>query len=781
MISPILPLGRKIEKIENTGNVVFMTSEAGTTRIMILSEDTIRVSFSEDGSFDKEQGINLNITAADCFKVYEEGCFYRIDTKAVSVRVDKKTGVVSFYKNEKLLMKESETHLKTVEKYDVFRLKKGGKIVTEDINTADGIKKHVVSAEREFYKSLNHTKTFFEFSEDEKIYGLGQYEEGIWDYRGSTRYLHQANKHIAMPVFVSSKGYGVFFTTMSPAVFSDTHYGSYFYTEADYYADYIFTAPDSFDLITKRIRGLAGSAAILPKWAFSYVQSRERYENQQEILDTAAEFKKRNIPLGCIVLDWLSWEDGMWGQKSFDKKRFPDVPGMIKKLNDQGTHFCMSIWPSVDEKCENYKELNDLSLLLPGTNIVDAYCEEGRKVYWQQADRGLASNGVESWWCDSSEPLTPEWESVIEPNPEEKYRRFVECCRDSLYIEKGNAYGMYHAKGMYEGSREQYPNRRVLNLTRNGYLGSHKFGTILWSGDISASYDVFKKQIVEGLQLAICSNAYWTLDIGAFFVKNGKHWYWNGDYDDTLDNFGYRELYTRWLQYGTFLPMFRSHGTDACREPWNFGEEGSIFYDAIVKSIRLREKLMPYIYSLGMKVSLKDEMFIKPLFYSFPKDEKSYGIKDEFMVGDEILVCPVTEPMFYDKAGKEINNNKRKADVYLPLGTEWYDYFTGKKYAGGQVIEADAPIDHIPVFVKAGSIIPEKEGEEVVAHIYPGNSAVYELFEDSGEGYSVESGDYSVTTITWDEQNEKADVSVSDNKKYASEIKILVHNKNGEN
>lgn len=774
MISPIIPKSRRIEEVFSKNGSAFFVSESGTLRITVLFEDVFRISFSEDGVFDERQGDYLNIPAGKDFTIFDTDEFYEVKTKFNKVTVNKSFGSVAYEKDERLLFSEDPLKQRTLEKFDAYRLKKDGKIVTEDIQTADGIKKHVVNAEREYYKTLCHTKTFFNFDKDERIYGLGQYEEGVWNYRNITRYIHQANKQIGMPVFVSSNCYGVLFTTMSPAIFSDTAYGSYMYTEADYYSDYILIAPDSFEEITKRIRLLTGRASMLPKWAYSYVQSRERYENQQEILDIAAEFKRRNIPLGCIVLDWLSWEDGMWGQKSFDKKRFPNVKTMVKTLNEQGTHFMLSIWPSVDEKCENYAELKKLDLLLPGTNIVDAYSKEGRSAYWEQAKRGLVEEGVEAWWCDSSEPLTPEWEHVVEPVPEEKFRSFVSCCNDSLYIEKGNGYGLFHAKGMYEGSRKDYPERRVVNLTRNGYFGSQQYGAVLWSGDISTSYDTFRKQIVAGLQMAICGNPYWTLDIGAFFVKNGMHWYWSGEYDNTHKDLGFRELYTRWLQYGTFLSMFRSHGTDAEREPWFFGEEGSMFYDAIVASIRLREKLMPYIYSVGADVVFNDGMFVKPAFY-FCKNEKLLDECTEFVVGDSLLVCPVTYPMYYDKNSKEINNTKRALNVYLPDGCDWYDYYTGIKYAGGQTVEADAPIDRIPLFVKAGGIVPEVFSEGIKVNIYPGADGEFSLYEDAGDGYGYEKGDYHISKIIWNDASKEATVKEQGNSAYASKLFINVY------
>lgn len=772
MLTPVLRKDRRIESIEEHNGQIFLKSQRGTLRIIPLFEDTFRVSYSEEDFFDENQGDYLLWPQIKEARVSESESVILIEMKETTVVVDRYTSAVSLLKNGKLLFTESSKE-RNMEKFDAFRLKAGGKIETEDVKTADGVKKHVVSAEREYYKSLYRTRLFLEFSKGEKIFGLGQYEEGVWDYRGTTRYIHQANKQISMPLLVSSKGYGVMLTTKSPSIFSDTQYGTYLYTTADYYMDYIVTAPGCFEDIISNVRALTGSAAMLPRWAYSYVQSKERYETQDEIVEVAKRFVKEKIPVGCIVLDWFSWEEGMWGQKTFDASRFYDVPKMVEELHKRNIHFMMSIWPAVDEKSENYSEFNKAGLLLPGTNVYDAFSKEGRDMYWDQVMRGLASKGVESFWCDSSEPITPEWEKDFELTPEDKFFEFMKRCEDSLYVDKGNAYGYYHAKGLFEGYTKAFPGKRLVNLTRSGYFGSAQFGAVLWSGDISASWDVYNKQIIAGQQFAMCSGAYWTLDIGAFFVKQGLQWYWDGKYQDTNENYGYRELYTRWLQYGAFLSMFRSHGTDVSREPWNFGKKGEMFYDAIVGAIKLRESLMPYIYSLGADVSRKNKMFIKPLFFRF-KDKECFKYNKQFMMGDSIMVCPVTKPMYFLEKGQQLPENDRMIDVYLPSDCGWYDYYTGVYYEGGQVIKAYAPIDRIPLYVPVGSIIPTTLEGKCVVNVYPGSSVCYELYSDSGDGYECENGEYAITRICWNEVAKKAVIEVTGKSEYAPMITVKV-------
>lgn len=759
MLTPVKAPKRSIDSYKKEEGLAYLYSEFGTTRIGFYEGNCVRVSFTEGREFKEGQGEYMTLSAPKSFSAQEYKSEYKLSSGELEVSVDKATGAVSYYKKGTLLFSEDPLQEKMLSKFDALRLKKNGKIETMDIKTADGIKKRVVSAEREYYDSFYETRTHFVFDKDEAIYGLGQYEEGVFNHRGTTRYIHQANKQISLPVFVSSKGYGVMFTTMSPAIFSDTSYGTYIYTSADRYIDYFFMAPASYEDIVSDIRRMTGSAVMLPKWAYSYVQSKERYETEKEILKVADEFIKRDIPLGCIVLDWMSWEDGMWGEKIFDKKRFPHVKEMVKKLNDKGVHFMLSIWPSMNEKTQNYKEFAAKNLLLPGTNVYDAFDDKAGKLYFKQVKEGLLSEDVESFWCDSSEPITPEWEVREKPLPEALFAAFKERCMDSMYIDKGNGYGLYHAKNLYEGLRKERPDKRVLNLTRSGYYGSQSYGAVVWSGDISASWDVFNKQITAGLSLAMCGMAYWTLDIGAFFVKKGREWYWNGRYEDGADNFGYRELYTRWLQYGTFLSMFRSHGTDVSREPWNFGEKGEPFYDAIVASINLRETLMPYIYSVAASVSLKDKMFIKPLFFAFPKDKESYRDLKQFMVGDSLMVCPVTRPMYYDESGKAIKE-KKTITVWLPKGTEWVDYYTNTRYKGGQYVEVKATIDRIPLFVKAGSILPVMEKGRMYLNVYAGKNCSFDLYNDAGEGYGYEKGEYSLQCFKWDEKNSKLTMTV---------------------
>jgi alpha-D-xyloside xylohydrolase len=337
-----------------------------------------------------------------------------------------------------------------------------------------------------------------------------------------------------------------------------------------------------------------------------------------------------------------------------------------------------------------------------------------------------------------------------------------------MKAELTNSYGLFHARAIYEGQRGETEEKRVLNLTRNGYTGQQRYGAVLWSGDISADWTTMKRQIAAGLNFCASGIPYWTLDIGAFFVKKGVQWFWDGGYEQGYEDLGYRELFTRWFQYGCFLPMFRSHGTDFRRELWNFGEPGSMFYDALIKMNQLRYRLMPYIYSLAAKVWREDYTMFRLLAFDFPRDVKVNDIDDQFLFGDSLMICPVTQPMYYDKNSKPVENMVKTRQVYLPAGTGWYDFWTEQYYEGGQVITAAAPIDIIPVYVKAGSIIPMTDPMQYVdeipevrveVRVYPGRDAAYELYEDEGDSYRYEKGEYTITQLTWFEESRKLKIS----------------------
>lgn len=393
---------------------------------------------------------------------------------------------------------------------------------------------------------------------------------------------------------------------------------------------------------------------------------------------------------------------------------------------------------------------------------------------------GLQPYGVDAWWCDSSEPITPEWSRAEKPLPEKMYEEFLEQSQKMMPVDLGNAYGLFHAQGIYEGQRAEEQQKRVMNLTRSGYTGSQKYGTVLWSGDVFASWDNYKKQIAEGLSLCGSGLPYWTFDIGGFFVKSGKPWFWAGEYEDGCGDLGYRELFVRWFQMGALLPIFRNHGTDVRRELWQFGEPGSMFYDALIAANHLRYQLLPYIYSCAGMVWEADATMMRLLAFDFMDDKTALSIDDQYLFGSAFMVCPVTFPMYYGKKSKVLEGVPKAREVYLPAGTNWYDFWTDEKYEGGQSISVCADIQRIPLFVKAGSIVPMSgkqlkcTGELAEAgihiHVYTGEDAVYELYEDAGIDYGYEQGMFSKRKIEWKEKEQKLEIQPIENGKWTAPI-----------
>jgi len=741
-------------------NTLLLVTENGKIQISVYYNSIIRLRYTLSEHFSDMRSPGTVPWTESCpWSFTEDAAKITLSTAKLVLTVDKATSRFSYYDSTgRLLAREPAGGGKTLIPFDSYKYLVDENSAVEKIVTPDGVKEVISDARKVFDKKLYHTRLEFEWAEDEALYGLGQQEEGSLDLRGTRKYLNQANMKIAVPMLLSTRGYGILLDTYSPLIFNDNEYGSYLYNEAADELDYYFISGESFDEIIRGYRKLTGKAAMLPKWAFGYMQSQERFETQQEIIDTVMEYRRRKVPLDSIVLDWQSWEDGMWGQKSFDRRRFPDPEAMIRTLHENGVHFMISIWPNMCRETENYAEMKENGCLFRQSETYNAFDEKARSLYWKQAYEGLFSKGIDAWWCDSSEPVTPEWNSSFKPEPDQNYTNFYNTAKAWMDEAYTNAYALFHARAIYEGQRASTNEKRVVNLTRSGYTGQQRYGAILWSGDISAKWSTLEKQIPAGLNLCAAGLPYWTLDIGAFFVKKGDMWFWNGDFEGGCDDQGYRELYTRWLQFGAFLPVFRSHGTDTRREIWNFGEKGGMFYDAIAQAIELRYRLMPYIYSMAAMVTLKDYTMMRLLAFDFGEDKKVYGIRDQYMFGSALMVCPVTKPMYFGKDSAPLQNAARTREVYLPSGADWYDFWTEERYSGGKVIKAPAPLHIIPLFIKAGSIIPMAEAAQHSAAssesrltllVCPGADGSFTLYQDEQDNYNYENGAYSTVDIVW--------------------------------
>lgn len=775
MLYPTKDKSRIITEVTRRDNALFLVSEHGKHRIVPKSDRTIRISYTDREDFSAR--MKLGVIAEDTFadwSVEEKDDVILLKLPKLQVEINKETGSYTYYDGMgRLLLEETKKESKELQSFMTFTLSEEAKV--EEIQTADGKKKIVREASRIPAGEQYHTRLNLHFQQGEHLYGLGQYEEGFGSLRGQTVYAHQGNRQIAVPMLVSTLGYGILVDTYSPLIFSDTLHGSYFYSEVSEELDFYFINGGNMNGVIKEYRCLTGKASMLPKWAFGYLQSQERYETQEEVVSVASEYRRRGIGLDGIIQDWISWNDAKWGEKSFDTERYPKPEEMISKLHDMNVHFMLSIWANPGETSDDHKEFKETGLLLTADNCYNAYLPEARAMYWRQAKRGLFDKGVDAWWCDNSEPYAPEWTVSVKPEPSRLFEMFCKEAGSHIPALEMNSFALYHAMGVYEGQRSATDEKRVFNLTRSSYTGQQRFGTVLWSGDISATWDTLRRQIAAGLGLCAAGLPYWTVDIGAFFVKSGNMWYWKGDYENTSDDLGYAELFTRWYQWGAFLPIFRGHGTDCRRELWVF--ENTMFYDSLLAANRLRYELIPYIYSLAGRTWLEDESIMRYLAFDYPTDETACSVTDQYLFGDSLMVCPVTEPMYYGINSTPLQDTLKTRNVYLPNGL-WYDFYTNKLYNGGQWIEAEANISHIPVFVKAGAIIPMSEfigsatGKSIpdLIRIYPGADGKFKYYTDDGDGYGYEKGEYEYLTLTWNENQQKLVIP----KEWENRVKIIV-------
>lgn len=552
MLYAAKPKSREIYDYKLENGCLYLYSEAGTHRIIPVTENIIRVSYTEKPEFSLKEkpGVILR-TISDVWKLTASDNEVSFSSSEMSLVISKKTGSYSYFSSENdLLVCEADKEAKTLERFTVY---KTSQAVTETVKTADGEKKVVTGGEKVEAGQLYHTKMNLRWADGEALYGLGQHEEGFMNLRGKTVYCYQANRKIAVPMLVSSKGYGILCDTYSPLVLSDNEYGSYIYTEADEEMDFYFIYGKNPDGVVAGYRQLTGKASLLPKWAFGYMQSQERYESFEELISTVQEFRKRGIGLDCIIQDWCSWPDGMWGQKEFDPKHYPNPDENIGKLHDLNARFMLSVWPNPSAGTSDFNEFDAEGLMLETKDFYNADNPKAREIYWKQVSAKLFSHGVDAWWCDNSEPFSPEWNHRFRHEPGRAYEEFVQAASDRFDADKLNLYPMRHAQTLYEGQRSESDKKRVVNLTRCAYTGQQRFSCILWSGDTAASWDTYRRQIAAGLNFCASGLPYWTMDIGAFFVKNSVHWYWKGDYDNTVKDPAYKELYTRWYQWGAFL------------------------------------------------------------------------------------------------------------------------------------------------------------------------------------------------------------------------------------
>ena len=758
-------------KIENNSVIYSMPQEK--LKISAIAPNIFRIQSTKEEFF-AETKSDIVILAEDKdldIKVLNKSNILSIYNSDMKLEMDKITGSLTFKNiNDTVLFAEPSSSPRIFNSIEIKQLS-FDRESTKKVETVDGGRVNIEATESGVSKQAWTIQQNFLWSEGEALYGLGSHEEDVLNLRGSMQYLYQQNMKAVVPVLVSSKGYGILFDANCEMEFRDDSLGSFVKIDAVEELDYYVIYGPEFDDIVAGYRKLTGTVPMLPRWAFGYCQSKERYKTQEELLSVLEEYRKRELPIDLIIQDWQYWSTG-WGIKEFDSVRYPDPTEMCEKVHDLNAHIMLSIWPIISGDHPEKEYMQKAGHMLGDNTTYNAYNAEARDDYWKYANTNLFNHGIDAWWCDCTEPIEADWTGEVKPSPKKRRDLNIEAQRKILGRERVNSYSLLHSKGIYENQRKTTDEKRVINLTRSAYAGQQRYATISWSGDISAKWKVLKQQISAGLNFTATGCPYWTNDIGAFFVKKWSGgWFWDGDFQEGVNDFGYRELYTRWFQYGAFLPIFRSHGTDTPREIWQFGEPGSLFYDALVKALHLRYQLYPYTYSLAGITTQEHYTMMRTLAFDFRNDPKVHDVKTQYMYGPAFMVCPVTEPMYYDVGSKKIKNKDKTREVYLPQGANWYDFWTNVKYKGGESITANAPIEHIPLFVREGSIVPfapvmqyndEYPDAEWTIRIYPGADGKFKIYEDSGDGYDYEKGEFSTWELNWN--NESLVLNISERK-----------------
>lgn len=635
----------------------------------------------------------------------------------------------------------------------------------------------------------------FALQPEEAIYGLGQRQSGAMNHRNQQVHLSNGNTNICIPYFTSEKGYGVYWDNPGISQFSDTPYETSFSSQVGECADYYFMYEDGTqDGVIACIRNLTGNAPMFPLWTMGYWQCRERYKSPDELCEVLDKYRELKVPLDGIVQDWQYWGcDSNWNAMKFmnpryinklddkealrylpngedktvkfDKPRFKTPEEMIKYVHKNNAHLMISVWASFGPWTDQFKELDKMGALLKfetwppksGAHPYDPFNKDARDLYWRYLSH-LHNMGIDAWWTDSTEPdhLNP------------KDSDFDLMTADGSFRSVHNAFPLATNQGVYNNQRAVSNDKRVFQMTRSGYFGQQHYGALSWSGDVVSSWEVLRNQIPAGLNFTLCGIPYWNTDLGGFFG-----WEYNND----CTNVAYQELHARWFQWGCFMPLMRNHcSSPMMNEIWRFGKEGDWAYDAQKRFIDLRYRLLPYIYSLTGAVTHENGTIMRPLVMDFATDRKAILLDNEYMFGKNILVCPVTQPLYTKKVegnkGVATVANIAKASspvqVYLPKGSKWIDFWTNEMIEGGREINRECPISIMPLYIKAGSILPlgpkvqytsEKKWNDLDICIYPGANGEFTLYEDEFDNYDYEKGAFTSIRFTWDDANRTLTIS----------------------
>ena len=646
----------------------------------------------------------------------------------------------------------------------------------------------------------------FILDRDEAVYGLGTIQDGRLNRRGLKKRMEQSNLEDFQNVLQSIKGWGLYWENYSPTVFEDNAGGMSFTSETGGGVDYYFMyggdplARDAdkhrtgADGVIALMRWLTGNVPMFPLWTYGYWQSKERYKSARETESIVDKYRELQVPLDGIIQDWQYWGSNyLWNAMDFLAEEFSRGRQLIDNVHKKHAHFMISIWASFGPMTQQFRELNEKGLLLPietwpqsglshvwppdlsypsGVKVYDAFSPEARAIYWKYLKK-LYEYGTDAWWMDSTDP------DFFNPR-ESDYEHPV---YGGTWRSLRNAFPLETVRGIYLSQRRDYTSasqtsalsrKRVFIMTRSSFAGQQHYGSHLWSGDVNSSWDMLRKQVPAGLSYTLTGNPNFNTDIGGFFCGS----YNTRGSGSAPKNPQFQELYVRWMQYGLFCPVFRSHGADAPREIWQFGKKGEPVFDAIEKQIRLRYRLIPYLYSTAWQVTSHNDSYMRPLFADFAADRKTWDITDEFMFGRSILAAPIVEAQYTEEKiirtdamsgwnRQEVNAGNgadvdftatKTATKYLPKGAAWYDFWTGKSYKGGQSVTLETSLERVPMFVRAGSILPlgpemqyvgEKPWDRLELRVYPGADGSFTLYEDEGDSYNYEKGECSTVTMTW--------------------------------
>lgn len=692
----------QIVSFSKENNKVLFQTQNGSMIISVCTDNIIEVKYATTSNVPAKTSLAVIKNWEEVpFNVTESTGVITLKTSKLSVIVSKMDATVGFFTLDgTLILQEESTQL-----------------TPQTISAA----------------STNSCVAIFKSPSDEAIYGLGQHQQGVMNFKGKTQTLDQANMEIAMPVILSNKGYGLIWDNYSRTLFSGDVSGSTkykFQSDGGSQIDYYFLYGPDPDAVISGYRQATGDAPMFPKWAYGLFQSMDKYEKSSDLLNVGSKYRKNHIPVDCIVQDWDYWTPNAWGSHKMNTTNYPDPAKLIDSLHTQNLHAMISIWPIFTEGDANYNEMNAINAIYPSSgtrHYYDPHNEQARLIYWRQVkDNLFGKYGWDAWWADGDEP--DNW-----PDSYDRNLASTALGQGALYY---NTFPLMHTGSVYTGWRKDITSKRLFTLSRSAFLGQQRNAAASWSGDIQSSWVDFKKQLSAGLNFSMSGIPYWTTDIGG---------YWGTDWT-TQDN---RELFTRWFEYGAFCPVFRIHGklerTLYSETSWD-----GVTRNTLLRYDKLRYRLMPYMYSLARKVTNEHYTIMRHLMMDYRTDPKVVNIANQFMFGPSILVNPI--------ADKGITSRQ----VYLPAG-KWFDFWTGIGLNGGQTVTVNAPLDKMPLFIKAGAILPmgpdieyaNQAVDPMEIRIYRGTDGQFNLYEDEGDTYQYEQGQYSIIPFSYDDASQQ--------------------------